>query len=486
MSKMLLLLLIPFATIVLAFFLIKLNQQMFQYSRNFAKTFKRSYIQYFLLAPVYNVIDAREAELVLNDSRMLTKGFIYTYLRPFLKTGLLTSTDKKWHTRRRLLTPAFHFNILAQFMETFKSESSKFINNLNGLLEKENSNGIISLSELIPRVTLNNVCETALGVCLDERLDGDEYRQGIAEVEESFLERLKNPLKAFNTIYYNSTEGKKYLKSMNKLHAFSSGIIEKRRELLSKEIEEEEESDVNRNEIDENSIYRKRRYAMLDTLLRAEKDGLIDHEGICEEVDTFMFEGFDTTSMNLIFALMSLALYPEMQKKCYEELQEHIPDNDLSSLDIQQLNNLKYLDCFIKETQRLYPSVPSIIRKCTSDIVVDGKLLFPKGTQIMIHIYDIHTNPKYYDEPEKFNPERFMAPQADKRHPFAFIPFSGGQRNCIGQKFALIEMKTLLIYVLKNFVLESVTCPEDFRFHLGLLIRTKTNIQIRIRKRVAL
>ncbi|XP_073848042.1 probable cytochrome P450 4p3 [Musca autumnalis] len=524
---MLLLLLIPFAAIALTLFLIKLNrdyaissfarkiktidgspidntasivggfwgsnfdllsmnlEQMFYYSRTFAKTFKRGYIQYFLLNPVYNVIDAREAELVLNDSRILTKGVFYTFLHTFLKTGLLTSTDKKWHTRRRLLTPAFHFNILAQFMETFKSESSKFINNLNGLLEKENSNGIISLSELIPRVTLNNVCETALGVCLDDRLDGDEYRQGIAEVEENLLDRLKNPLKGFDTIYYNSGEGKKYLKSMDKLHAFSSGIIEKRRELLSKEIEEEKQN-IKQNEVDENSVYRKRRYAMLDTLLRAEKDDLIDHEGICEEVDTFMFEGFDTTSMNLIFTLMSLALYPEMQRKCYEEMQQHIRDDDLSSLVIQQLNNLKYLDCFIKETQRLYPSVPGIVRECTSDIVFDRKLLFPKGTQINIHIYDIHTNPKYYDEPEKFNPERFMAPQADKRHPFAFIPFSAGQRNCIGQKFALLEMKTLLVYVLKNFELEPVTRPEDFRFHAGLLIRTKADIKIKIRKRVAL
>lgn len=171
---------------------------------------------------------------------------------------------------------------------------------------------------------------------------------------------------------------------------------------------------------------------MLDTLLYAEKDRLIDHAGICEEVDTFMFEGFDTTSMNLIFALMGLALYPDMQQKCYEELQEHVSD-DLAALDMQQLNNLKYLDCFIKETQRLYPSVPGIVRECTADTVLGEKLLLPKGTQINIHIYDIHTNPKYYNEPEVFKPERFMTPLAEKRHPFAFIPFSAGQRNCIGE-----------------------------------------------------
>lgn len=170
---------------------------------------------------------------------------------------------------------------------------------------------------------------------------------------------------------------------------------------------------------------------MLDSLLHAEKQDLIDHSGICEEVDTFMFEGFDTTSMNLIFALMSLALYPEIQQKCYDEIQENISD-DLQLLDMQQLNNLKYLDCFIKETQRLYPSVPIIIRECTTDVVFGEKIVMPKNTQINIHIYDIHRNPKYYKDPEIFRPERFMGDEMKERHPFAFIPFSAGQRNCIG------------------------------------------------------
>ena len=167
-------------------------------------------------------------------------------------------------------------------------------------------------------------------------------------------------------------------------------------------------------------------------MLRAEKKGLIDHVGICEEVDTFMFEGFDTVSMNLIFTLMNLALFPDMQEKCLQEIQQII-SCDLDHLDMQQLNNLKYVDCFIKESQRLYPSVPIIVRECTSNLALPNNILLPKGTQINIHIFDIHRNPKYYENPEEFRPERFMLPESEKRHPFAFIPFSAGQRNCIGK-----------------------------------------------------
>lgn len=236
---------------------------------------------------------------------------------------------------------------------------------------------------------------------------------------------------------------------------------------------------------------------MLDSLLFAEKEGLIDHRGICEEVDTFILAGYDTISMNLIYALRCLAMYPDVQAKCYEELQECIPE-DLSGLNMKQLNNLKYLDCFIRETLRLYPSVPTVKRECIADTVVGGNLFLPKRTHINLHIYDIHRNPKYFQDPEVFRPERFMS--SEKRHPYAFIPFSVGQRNCIGksifrglklfainiyflgQKFAILEIKTLLIHILQNFQLQSVSDCEELKFSTGLLLRTNTNVKIKLNK----
>ncbi|XP_075169920.1 cytochrome P450 4p1-like [Haematobia irritans] len=456
-------------------------EQLFDYGRDFAFAYKRGYFQYFLFTPVYNIIDAEEAELILNDSRFLCKGLIYDFLRPFLRNGMLTSHGKMWHTRRRLLTPTFHFNILQQFMDVFKKESNKFMEILNEHIQEDNSNAVISLSELIPRFTLNNICETALGVSLDDCLDGDEYRENISKVEILSVKRIRNPLNIFDWYYFHSSNGKENLKVLEKLHAFSSGIIEKRRELFD-ELLKTDYISLRAEENEEDNIYRKQRYAMLDSLLRAEKEGLIDHAGICEEVDTFMFEGFDTTSMNLIFTLFCLSLYPDMQQFCYEEIQHHIDDN-ISNLNMQQLNNLKYLDCFLKETQRLYPSVPLITRQCDQDLVFREKILLPKGTQINIHIYDVLRNPKHYDQPDVFRPERFFPEQAKNRHPYAFIPFSAGQRNCIGQKFAVLEVKTLLVYILKKFILDPITKPESLYFSAGLLLRASTNIQIKLRLR---
>lgn len=174
---------------------------------------------------------------------------------------------------------------------------------------------------------------------------------------------------------------------------------------------------------------------MLDTLLRAEKDGLIDHSGICEEVDTFMFEGFDTTSMGLTFSLMNLSLYPEMQERCYQEIIENI--DDFENLDISQLNKLKYLECFLKETMRLYPSVPVIMREAVNETKLANGLVLPPKTFITIHIFDIQRNPKYFENPNTFDPERFTPEKSLGRHPYAFSPFSAGQRNCIGKIYRI-------------------------------------------------
>ncbi|EDW01979.1 GH21738 [Drosophila grimshawi] len=450
------------------------SEQLFYYNRDYATELKRSYIQYIIGMPVYNIIDAADAELVLNDNNLITKGDLYRFLQPFLKSGLLTSTGKHWHSRRKLLTPAFHFKILEQFLEVFKQESVKFID----LLQNMSTNTVgpceVNLNNVIPRFTLNSICETALGVRLDDCADGDEYRNNITIAEHSFINRVINPLLGSDTLYNNFGNGRKDIPTLKNLHAFSSNIIKKRRQNFNREAYETESSDLNT----------KQRYAMLDTMLLAEMDGLIDHAGICEEVDTFMFEGFDTTSMNIILALAYLASHPNKQQLCYEEITQFISNNgELNDLDSRTLGQLKYLECVIKETQRLCPSVPSIMRECHEDTKLANNLIMPKGTQIIVHIFDIHRNPLYFEEPNEFIPERFLPENSTQRHPFAFIPFSAGRRNCIGQKFAMLEVKTLLVYILSHFMVLPVSNPKDYRYLAGILIRTKEDVFIKITKR---
>ncbi|XP_054737394.1 cytochrome P450 4p1-like [Anastrepha obliqua] len=450
------------------------NVALFESSRISAANLGKSYVEYGLFTTFYNVITAEDAELLLNDKNLITKGIAYYFLEPFLHTGLLTSTDKKWQMRRKLLTPAFHFDILGHFEEVFKEESQKFVDQLNTI----DTNSVL-LNEIIPKFTLNSVCEAALGVKLDEQLDDEQYRASFKMIEEGFIARIRNPFYMIDAIY-NIFMAPKMEKHLKIVHGFSSNIIHKRRPLFAAELEQSSKNGVIEQDI---GFIKKKRYAMLDTLLHAERDGLIDHAGICEEVDTFMFEGFDTTSMALIFTLMNLSLYPEMQELCYQEILEHVED-DLSKLDTNQLGKLKYLECFIKETLRLYPSVPGIMRKAIRDTYLSNNVFLPAGTQISIHIFDIQRSPKYYNDPNMFDPTRFTAENSKGRHPYAFLPFSAGQRNCIGQKFAMLEMKTLLVFMLKKFKVVALMDPKDLRFETGIIIRTANAIKVRLQKRV--
>jgi len=300
--------------------------------------------------------------------------------------------------------------------------------------------------------------------------EGNEYRKAIHAIEEVLIQRVCNPLMYYNWYFFLYGDYRKHAVNLRIVHDFSSRIIQRKREQFKQK---------QLGEVDE--FGKKQRYAMLDTLLAAEAEGQIDHQGICDEVNTFMFEGYDTTSTCLIFTLLMLALHEDVQQRCYEEV-ENLPE-DSDEISVFQFNELVYLECVIKESLRMFPSVPFIGRQCVEESVVNG-MVMPKNTQISIHIYDIMRDPRHFPKPNLFQPERFLPENTVNRHPFAFVPFSAGQRNCIGQKFAILEIKVLLAAVIRNFKLLPATQLEDLTFENGIVLRTQQNIKVKLSKRI--
>ncbi|GLH00522.1 Probable cytochrome P450 6a13 [Gryllus bimaculatus] len=147
----------------------------------------------------------------------------------------------------------------------------------------------------------------------------------------------------------------------------------------------------------------KKRLAFLDMLLQYNEDGgNLTLEDIREEVDTFMFEGHDTTSSGLSFCLWSLAEHPDCQEKAYEELFEIFGDSDRETTT-EDLGKMKYLECVIKESLRLYPSVPLFLRELNED----KELISLLGQLWSVPCHHATQNPQYFPNPEKFDPERF-------------------------------------------------------------------------------
>nr|CAD7448371.1 unnamed protein product [Timema bartmani] len=212
------------------------------------------------------------------------------------------------------------------------------------------------------------------------------------------------------------------------VYTYSSVIKSKNAEFI--EAKKSEKKNVSRDKQEDDFGVKKRR-AFLDMLMETVQDGdLLTDDELREEVDTFMFEGHDTTSSGISFALSSLALNQDVQDKAAEELKAIFGDSnrDATFRDIQEM---KYLEMVIKEAQRLFPSVPMFVRNLKEDVKVDGYTL-PKGANVTIVNIIMHRDASLFPDPEKFDPERFSPENSQGRHPYQYVPFSAGPRNCIG------------------------------------------------------
>ncbi|KAH8034294.1 hypothetical protein HPB51_022747 [Rhipicephalus microplus] len=222
------------------------------------------------------------------------------------------------------------------------------------------------------------------------------------------------------------------------------------------------------------------RRAFLDLLLLQHfKDPSFTEEDIREEVDTFTFEGHDTTAVGISWTLYLLGLHQDVQQKVYEELEEIFGDDRERDATMEDIKRMKYLECAIKEAQRLFPSVPLVGRLLQEDWTYDGCIV-PKGTVCTVFIYALHRDPGEFPKPEEYIPERFLPENSVGRHPFAYVPFSAGYRNCIGQKFASMEMKTLVSRVLRNYKLESMYHRDKIQTVAELVLRARNGLRIRL------
>ncbi|RZF46868.1 hypothetical protein LSTR_LSTR008249 [Laodelphax striatellus] len=229
----------------------------------------------------------------------------------------------------------------------------------------------------------------------------------------------------------------------------------------------------------DDGVGRRKKRAFLDLLLDATESGHeLSQADIREEVDTFMFEGHDTTAASIGWAIFLLGNNPEVQARVVDELNDIFGDSDRRAT-VQDLNNMKYLEMVIKETLRLYPSVPFIGRLVTEDMVI-GDHLIPAGVWLNIELFNVHRCEDHFPNPEKFDPDNFLPEKMQNRHPFAYVPFSAGPRNCIGQKFALLEEKTIISSILRKFRVESTEKQEDICLMMDLVLRPESGVKVKL------
>ncbi|CAA9997974.1 unnamed protein product [Nesidiocoris tenuis] len=193
--------------------------------------------------------------------------------------------------------------------------------------------------------------------------------------------------------------------------------------------------------------------------------------------------GHDTSSGTSVYALWILGHHPEIQEKVYEELYEIFGEDDREVM-MEDLQKMIYLEKIIKETLRILPIVPVIMRQLSQDLHLAGKPSIPAGANVLISPFLLHRNDKYYPNPDTFDPERFGREECATRHPFAYIPFSAGPRSCIGQKFAMLQLKVILSTVLRFCKITSITKYEEVKFIPAVVLHSTVPIEVRVEPRL--
>lgn len=169
-----------------------------------------------------------------------------------------------------------------------------------------------------------------------------------------------------------------------------------------------------------------------------------------------------------------LGRHPVIQQRVYEEVESFF-ERRSDVLTVDDLKEFRFLECVLKESQRLFPSVPFFSRSTSEDCQLGGYFI-PKGTTVGVSTFALHRNPEVWPAPLDFDPDRFLPGNIQGRHPFAFLPFSAGPRNCIGQRLAFLEEKLVLAHVLRHFEIQSTQAVDDIHLCVEFVLRSKEGV----------
>lgn len=400
----------------------------------------------------------------MTSTKHINKSTGYNPLYPWLGTGLIVSGGEKWHKDRKTLTPAFHFKILDQFNPLINKHAMILCEKIKTTLKYQMTNCVSVLSSC----ALDTICETSMGVDMKTQTSGENnFSKSFIEFNKLALKRTLNTfLNRSDLLYAMTPDGQRSKLMIKNMHEFTGDIVAKRKTEIAI---------MSRTDGPAKKQLKSLLDLMLDIHLYGDNFSLDD---IRFQLDNFAFAGHDTVSNALAFILMCLANYTDIQQRVREEVNQVIADeNEISS---ENLMNFPYLEMVIKETLRLYPPVPFTGRHLYEDFEI-GDHVIPKGTDIWLNYFALHRNPDYWTEPEKFDPERFSVDGSTDRHPFAFVPFSGGLRNCIGQRYAKAFMKIVIAQIIRQFEIIPVTKVDDLKLSFEMTIKTMEPIHLRFK-----
>jgi len=430
---------------------------------NLFKEYGDSYI--FDLGPTPAVF-TRDVDLIkwmyTNDPEKFSKLDFPFLVKDVIGQSIVFTDGKAWYRKRNLMRNAFKKTALESFLPAFQACAKELIT-VWEQCEKENKE--IDVVEYLSRLTLDVIGRVGFGYDFQAQLQPGKNQSYLAwnDVSQGIVDCAENPFYAVigpERFKKYTFAGKRYLKAESRLVGTVRDLVSNR---------------VKNNEKHHRDLLQ---YCIESAGDNHDEEKYTQNE-LIQEIMLFFVAGHDTTANLIAFTLYCIAKNPEIRTKLLEELKEAgVRADTVPSWHV--INNLPYMVQVLKESLRLYPVATFTARKLIKEEKYKD-LTFPAGTHFFPQMWAVHHDSRHYpcEDVNQFNPDHFSPKKMKSRHPYAWIPFAGGIRNCIGMQFAMIEARTVLAEILPKFEFTVTSEPKL----LERLVFTSQNLKMRFKKK---
>ncbi|KAH1009415.1 hypothetical protein HUJ04_001774 [Dendroctonus ponderosae] len=401
-----------------------------------------------------------DIKAVFHNLSAQNKGSVYDDIAYLFPNSLLTTHYKTWRIRRKEYLKSFKPSTLKRYCLDYFQNSADLVEQF------KNRKGEIAISyDVCNRFTFKNFFTTSVGLNQNPE-HFSIFADKLLEFEEDLGKKLLNPLLPMSIWSRLHPGGIKTINAMNTIKTVIKQIQEKKLQLRG---DEEDNPHFEDTDLDQ---------PLLDLMMNIKRT-VVNEEDIFTDMVFIAAAATDTTGHTLMAAFTYLGIYQDVQQKLYEEV------TDIGGeLTFNDLSKLVYTEAVINETLRLFPVIPFLSRVLEKDIDLGDKVI-PRGSHFGVSILDLHRDEKYWPNPLKFDPDRFLTENVANIQPCTFIPFSTGPRDCIGKSQAMAMMKIIIASIVRTFRINSKHTPtEEFQYTSGITMKTRHPLDCTFKLRV--
>uniref|UniRef100_A0A8C4NU65 Thromboxane-A synthase n=1 Tax=Dicentrarchus labrax TaxID=13489 RepID=A0A8C4NU65_DICLA len=405
-------------------------------------------------------------QVMVRDFSSFPNRMVRSLTKPMTEC-LLMLRNERWKRVRSILTPSFSASKMKEMVPLINTATDALMNNLNVYAE---SGEAFDIHKCFGCFTMDVIASVAFATQVDSQNNPDDPFVRHAQMFFSFS--FFRPIMLFFIAFpfiMAPLAGLIPNKRRDQMNQFFINSIQKIIQQREEQPPEQRRRDFLQLMLDARTSKESVSLEHFDSTrppasdqehpqeppTRRPQKKMITEDEIVGQAFVFLLAGYETSSNTLAFTCYLLAIHPECQVKVQEEVDDFFTRHE--SPDYTNVHELKYLDMVISEALRLYPPGFRFARDIDNDCVVNGQFL-PKGATLEIPAGFLHYDPEHWPEPEKFIPERFTPEAKASRHPFVYLPFGAGPRNCVGMRLAQLEIKMALVCLFRRFSI--VACTE--------------------------